>query len=146
MAQGGNTMENRIAKRRRGTLCVVGLLAAAALAVGDDSAIVRWTIDGGGVMRGAGGNFELSGTIGQPDACRMNGGGFDVAGGFWFVLAPSDCNDDGGVDLGDYGEFESCLAGPATDTPTGCKCFDVNRSGTVDLLDFAVVQSTFTGS
>ncbi|MCG3132019.1 MAG: hypothetical protein FLDDKLPJ_02829 [Phycisphaerae bacterium] len=45
-----------------------------------------FTIDGGGAMRTAGGGFELSGTIGQPDAgpaTPMTGGGFELSGGFW---------------------------------------------------------------
>jgi hypothetical protein len=40
------------------------------------------TIDGGGGTS-TGASFELSGTIGQPDAGVMAGGGFELAGGFW---------------------------------------------------------------
>jgi hypothetical protein len=42
-----------------------------------------WTIDGGGVMRSEGGAFELSGTIGQPDAGQAAAGSFELTGGFW---------------------------------------------------------------
>ncbi len=38
------------------------------MAVADDFDLDRWTIDGGGEMRSVGGGYELSGTIGQPDA------------------------------------------------------------------------------
>ena len=108
--------------------------------------ITRSTIDGGGVMRSTGGEFELSGTIGQPDAGALSGGEFELTGGFWLALSPGDCNEDGGVTLLDHAAFEPCLAGPEGAVAAGCECFDVNRSGTVDLLDFAVAQASFTGS
>jgi hypothetical protein len=42
-----------------------------------------WTVDGGGGTS-QGGDFVLSGTIGQPEAShRMSGGGFSLVGGFW---------------------------------------------------------------
>ncbi len=114
-------------------------------AIADEFDINRYTIDGGGVMRSTGGDFELSGTIGQPDAGTMTGGGFDLTGGFWFTLAAGDCNEDGGVGLLDVDDFEGCMTGPEGGPPTGgCRCFDVNRSSTVDLADFALIQSTFT--
>ena len=42
------------------------------------------TVDGGGGIS-TGGTFELSGTVGQPDASMipMTGGTFEVSGGFW---------------------------------------------------------------
>jgi len=42
-----------------------------------------WTVDGGGVLRSTGGDFELSGTIGQPDAGVHTGATFELHGGFW---------------------------------------------------------------
>ena len=44
--------------------------------------IVWSTIDGGGGTS-AGGQYELTGTIGQPDAGSMSGGQYEVLGGFW---------------------------------------------------------------
>ncbi len=41
-----------------------------------------WTVDGGGQSSSAGG-FEVTGTIGQPDAGDLAGGSFAVSGGFW---------------------------------------------------------------
>jgi hypothetical protein len=125
-----------------GTVLCLGVLTVAA----QDYEITRSTIDGGGVMRSTGDAFELSGTIGQPDAGVMAGGDFELTGGFWFALAPTDCNDDGGVDLVDYDAFEACLSGPAGGVPTGCACYDVDQNGDVDLHDFAVSQAVFTGS
>jgi hypothetical protein len=42
------------------------------------------TIDGGGGVS-TGGEYSLSGTIGQPDAGVMSGGKFSLIGGFWGV-------------------------------------------------------------
>lgn len=62
----------------------IALLAAPAAPVGAQTfAIPWWTIDAGGGMRSTGDDFELSGTIGQPDAGKMSGGAFELTGGFW---------------------------------------------------------------
>jgi hypothetical protein len=97
-------------------------------------------------MRSTGGTFELSGTIGQPDAGVIAGGAFELTGGFWFKVAPTDCNDDGAVNLVDHAPFTDCLAGPAGAVLTGCNCYDVNRDARVDLRDFAAGQTMFAGS
>ena len=41
-----------------------------------------YTIDGGG-GRSSGGDFTLTGTIGQPDAAWSKGGNYELLGGFW---------------------------------------------------------------
>ncbi len=44
---------------------------------------ISWyTIDGGG-GRSSGGDFTLTGTIGQPDAAYSRGGNYELLGGFW---------------------------------------------------------------
>lgn len=45
---------------------------------------MNWqTIDSGG-GKSAGGNYEISGTIAQPDAgAEMTGGTYSLTGGFW---------------------------------------------------------------
>ncbi len=114
----------------------------------DDFEITRWTIDGGGVMFSAGGDFELSGTIGQPDAGSMSGGEgeFELTGGFWFETPQGDCNDTGCVNLLDYSDLEACLSGPAGGLPAPeCNCFDLDGDSDVDLSDAAQFQQTFTG-
>ena len=104
------------------------------------------TIDGGGVMRSTGGDFELSGTIGQHDAGRMAGGDFELTGGFWFEVLPSDCDEDGVVGLLDYDSFETCITGPGGGPlPAGCNCFDFDQDGVVTLADFATMQELFNG-
>lgn len=45
--------------------------------------LVWSTVDGGGIMFSAGGDYSLSGTIGQPDAGAMSAGGYTLFGSFW---------------------------------------------------------------
>ena len=48
--------------------------------------ITRWVIAGGGLLASAGGQWNLSGTIGQYDATpprALSGGGWALTGGFW---------------------------------------------------------------
>ena len=128
--------------------CVAAMeiIGTVGLAGPPDYEITRSTIDGGGVMRSAADDYELSGTIGQPDASVMTGDDYQLSGGFWFPIPPGDCEDDGDVDLFDHNQFEGCLVGPQGGVPRGCKCFDVDRSGDVDMVDFAAAQAFFTGS
>ena len=66
------------------------LLLFVSAVVADDFDLDWYTIDGGGDMFSTGGEFELSGTIGQPDATTvvMTGGDFELTGGFWAPFAP----------------------------------------------------------
>lgn len=113
---------------------------------GSDYDLSRFTIDGGGVMSSTGGDYELSLTIGQPDAGRITGEEFELNFGFWFPVVAGDGNGDGVVNLADYDAFEDCLAGPGGGTPDGqCSSFDTDGNGTVDLADFAAVQTALTG-
>jgi hypothetical protein len=108
--------------------------------------ISRSTIDGGGVMRSTAGIFELSGTIGQPDAGVLINGSLTLTGGFWFGTPPGDSNEDGKTGLADLSAFAGCLLGPAGSPPVGpCRSLDVNASGEVDLMDFAEIQENFGG-
>ena len=61
-------------------LLVIGV-ALAAVTAGYD--LSWWTADGGGGTS-SGGNYSLSGTIGQPDAGPvLSGPGYQLSGGFW---------------------------------------------------------------
>ena len=62
------------------------LLLAASAAWAADYAIDWSTIDGGGGTS-SNGVYQLSGTIGQPDAGILSGGSFTLVGGFWSVVA-----------------------------------------------------------
>ncbi len=79
--------------------CVLLLLAVLAAAVFVSQAVfaqsgggydLTWnTIDSGGVIFSTGGDFSLSGTIGQPDAsAALGGGGYSLVGGLWSGIPP----------------------------------------------------------
>lgn len=65
-------------------LLAVLLGAGAALAQTGGGYDLSWgTVDGGGGS-GTGGSYQLSGSIGQPDAsAASSGGGYSLSGGFW---------------------------------------------------------------
>ena len=65
--------------------CFIILLSALNLPAQPYS--IHWfTIDGGGGTS-TGGAYQVSGTIGQPDAGpTMSGGSFSVEGGFWAII------------------------------------------------------------
>ena len=96
--------------QRTAILALIAALPATATAQSFD--LSCYTVDGGGAMFTTGGTFELSGTIGQPDASSfaapMTGGVFELVGGFWPVAAdsqplpcPGDLDGDRDVDLSD---------------------------------------------
>jgi hypothetical protein len=63
-------------------LACLALIAGLARAAGGYS-LDWWTADGGGGIS-AGGDYLLSGTIGQPDAGpALAGGNYRLEGGFW---------------------------------------------------------------
>jgi hypothetical protein len=124
------------------------IIMAAAYAIAAPQWGLSWhTMDTGGAMRLTGGSFELSGTIAQPDASAHSGGPFTLSGGFWFEIMPGDCTEDGGVTLFDHAQYTDCAAGPeeTINDPT-CTCVDVDGDSDVDLADYAVTQSFFSGN
>ena len=128
----------------------IGVMMLAAVwrgtASADDFDVSRFTIDGGGAMFSTGADFDVSGTIGQPEAGTLTGGDFVLIGGFWFSIVPDDCNADGAVNLHDYGDFESCLSGPGdTLSLSDCRCFDLDGDNDIDLRDVARFQTEFNG-
>ena len=59
------------------------LIVGIALAASNGFTIPWWTVDGGGGTS-QGGDYTVSGTIGQHDASdEMSGGDYTVVGGFW---------------------------------------------------------------
>jgi hypothetical protein len=58
---------------------------------------------------------------------------------------PMDCTCDGRVDAADWTYFVGCLTGPAGGlNAPGCKAFDAEPDGDVDLADFAQFQQLFS--
>jgi len=138
---------------QRGSIVLSALSLIAAVAVAAEDLAIDWfTIDGGGTT-GAGGDFVLAGTIGQPDAGTViTGGDFELTGGFWAASAPGpalpgDYDGDGDVDLADFAHFPDCMTGPDAGPPDpGCEAFCLDPDADVDLDDFGVFQVNFTGS
>lgn len=64
-----------------GLLCSIVCFSASA-----QFALNWWTVDGGGGTS-TGGVYTVTGTVGQPDAGRLEGGSFTLTGGFWAVAA-----------------------------------------------------------
>ncbi len=136
-------------KRTTLALAVAIALFGATGIVLSDITLDWWTIDGGGAMRATGGLFELSGTIGQPDASAtvMTGGAFELTGGFW-AGAPvcaclSDVNGDGERNGQDVQYFVDCILGMGDN----CACADVDGLSGLDVNDVAVfVQDLLDGT
>ena len=115
-------------------------LFAAVGSPGQDYAIDWHTIDGGGEMWSTGGDYDLGGTIGQPDAGAMTGtgpgGDYTLSGGFW-AMPPcwclADLNNDGQRNGGDVHDFVECMLA----TGTNCACADVDGSPGLTIDDVA---------
>jgi hypothetical protein len=68
-------------------LALLFVTLAETRALASNSYDMTWhTVDGGG-GQSSGLGFDLHGTIGQPDAGLMSGGGFELASGFWAGIA-----------------------------------------------------------
>jgi hypothetical protein len=63
------------------------------------------------------------------------------------VFVPPDFDQDGDVDLNDYGFFQSCFNGPSRPAmlPDVCDPADIDGDGDVDLSDFNRLQRCFSG-
>src|SRR5258707_9439926 len=70
--------------KTRNCLLTLGLvcLSVQFWASAQNYSIDWFTIDGGGGTS-SGGQYSLSGTIGQPDAGKLAGGNYVLDGGFW---------------------------------------------------------------
>ncbi len=128
-------------KRLNSIGTVILALAIAPAAFGQVFDLSWHTIDGGGEMFTSGGDFELSGTIGQPDAGAMIGGEFELVSGFWAIALgdsppcdPCDMNCDGAVNAFDIEPFLDLLFSPMP-MPCNTCTGDVNGDGVVDAFD-----------
>jgi hypothetical protein len=120
-----------------GVILLTGLASAVA-----DYTIAWYSVDGGSSVC-TGGDYALSGSLGQAEATETSGGTYTLTGGFWIGCIPGDSDCDGDVDLNDYDTFAACLEGPGCSLGAGCGCFDFDEDGDVDLADFAEFQVRF---
>ena len=135
------------------TLTVVAVGALGAY-LGGDFDLSWYTIDGGGGSNSTGGEFSLSGTIGQPDAGRMAGGEYALTGGFWPIpaavpegcvrdpdwICDGDVDGDGQVNPVDSGLVQASFG--STDEQLLCQ-YDVDCDGQINPVDSGIVQSLF---
>lgn len=136
---------------------VVTLASAGQVGPRDEPFEIDWyTIDGGGEMFSTGGDFELSGTIGQPDAnvVVMTGGDFELLGGFWadpcIDQLRGDANCDGSINILDIDVFVLALIDPEgynsayAPCTWNCAC-DMNYDGSINSLDIDPFVDLLTG-
>ena len=65
---------------------------------------------------------------------------------FTVLCAAMDSDCDGDVDLIDTGGLPSCLGGPGNSASSGCQGFDFDEDHDVDLRDWQMQMTRFTGS
>ncbi len=70
-------------------LVLLALVSLVGLATATLFNVPWWTVDGGGAQGLSGGDYQLSGTAGQPDAGRLSGGVFVLNGGLWATSLPA---------------------------------------------------------
>jgi hypothetical protein len=63
------------------------VLAGSQAALQAQSYSIDWYKIAGGGGTSTGGAYQVSGTIGQPDAGAMSGGNYSLTGGFWSLIA-----------------------------------------------------------
>lgn len=94
---------------------------------------INWsTIDGGG-GQSSGGQYTLTGTIGQPDATYSSGGDYELHGGFWpgGLVCIADI-----VNFHDFARLtEHWLEVPCNAQNNWCGGADLDQLGDVDTID-----------
>jgi hypothetical protein len=129
---------------KRATVISIFAVLAASTASAQTFDLGWSTIDGGGAMWTTGGSFELSGTIGQPDAQTspvMSGGTFTLTGGFWAAAIPilGDMDCDGVVNFDDINAFVAALVSQESYEAAYPNCRwlngDINGDTTVNFDD-----------
>ncbi len=120
--------------------------AAVALSLLASAASAQYTIKssviaGGGGQNATGGQYTLSGTIGQAAAFSSpfaTGGNYSHAAGFWLTVGncPADFNSDGVVDDLDFQVFTGAY--DALVVPPANPICDINGDNLVDDNDFQI--------
>lgn len=124
----------------------MGLLAASASA----QYSIKSSVIAGGGGTASGGQYTLSGTIGQAAAFGpplATGGSYGHGAGFWWTVlnCPADLNGDGVVDLDDFVPFVSAynlFLCSEPGMPVGCPA-DFNGDQQVDNDDFLIFVAAY---
>jgi hypothetical protein len=120
------------------------VLFVAIAVLADDFEIDWYTVDSGGEMFTIGGDFELSGTIGQPDAgAVMTGGDFELTGGFWIGVEEfcfGDLDGDGTIGLADLTQL---LAHYGMMSGASYEDGDLDGDGAVGLADLQALLAVY---
>ena len=148
-------MSNDAIAIRRAIVVSLGVIIPVLAQSGGGFDLTWSTLDGGGGATSAGGGYEVSGTVGQPDASAagaMSGGNYALTGGFWGVALPActmfvtpDFDQDCDVDGDDYIAFAVCSLGPAIMLAPGCEPKDLDADSDVDQDDFGIFQKCYSG-
>ncbi len=142
--------------KRRAVAVVLSLLVATGVAIAGELTIGWWTVDGSGAMSTTGGTFELSGTIGQPDAgVVVTGGTYELTGGFWAIppatpYTPGDMNCDTYINFDDINPFITAMVSQAEYEAAYPDCYwlngDVDANGVVNFDDISPFIDLLVGS
>jgi hypothetical protein len=82
------TIDSNILVRRSAIMLLIVYPVLALPVFGDYDLSWNTINGGGGTSTSIGGKYEVTGTIGQPDAAYSTGGKFELSGGFWPGGAP----------------------------------------------------------
>jgi hypothetical protein len=103
-----------------------------------------FTIDGGGSTYLTGGAFQLGCTLGQPDAGKMTGNGFELSGGLWIAGPSCYANCDGSTvaPILNILDFQCFLNKYAANDPYA-NCDGSSNTPVLNVLDFICFQNNF---
>jgi hypothetical protein len=131
--------------RSLATACA-GILLAAGPALAQVTDLSWNTMDCGGGTS-SGGAFTVSGTIGQPDAGDLSGGGFALAGGFWggvgsISLCYPNCDASTAAPVLNIADF-ACFLNKFAAGDSYANCDGSTASPVLNIADFACFLNQF---
>ncbi|MHC4882278.1 MAG: hypothetical protein ACYTEN_09145 [Planctomycetota bacterium] len=121
---------------KRSCFIIVFLLAVSAFG----GYRISWcTVDSGGGTS-AGGAYRLTGTIGQPDADYLNGGQYELLGGYWVG---------GPLCIANLADFATLAAHwmdmPCNEANNWCGGADLDKMGDVGIADLMLLADYWLG-
>jgi hypothetical protein len=122
-----------------------GLIALPGAALAQPFAMTWSSIDCGGATSVAAGNYTLGGSIGQPLAGDVSGGGYSMTGGFWGGGAAScyaNCDNSTTPPILNVLDFACFLNRFAAGDPYA-NCDGSTTSPILNVLDFACFLNQF---